>query len=162
MAVTVAWDHLYRDHQQGLFTLALAITGCTAAAEDAVHEAFCRLIRRGDDAIDDAVAYAYRSVRFAAIDQRRVRRRWVHRESIFADHVNAADHALEQADEDARLREAVEGLPADERETVVLRIYGGLGFQQMSDVLETPMSTINSRYRRALDRLRHALVEVVR
>jgi len=77
---------LYALHRQGLFTLALSITRRRERAEDAVHEAFVKLCaplcgKRGPPTEDgeatrptDPVAYAYRMVRHAAIDQ--VRRYW--------------------------------------------------------------------------------------
>jgi DNA-directed RNA polymerase specialized sigma24 family protein len=37
----------YETHRQELFTYALSITGSFACAEDAAHEAFSRVLRKG-------------------------------------------------------------------------------------------------------------------
>ena len=48
------------------------------------------------------------------------------------------------------LRRAVDELPDDQREAVVLRIYGQLSFEQMAEAVGEPLPTVASRYRRAL------------
>jgi RNA polymerase sigma-70 factor (ECF subfamily) len=70
-------ERLYGEYRQQLFTCALAITCSPARAEDAVHDAFCRMLRRRR-AVDDAAAvdlkaYVFRAVRNAAVDQLRRR-----------------------------------------------------------------------------------------
>ena len=57
---------IYRSHRQGLFSVALAITGSRQQAEDAVHEAFCKLVDRKPPT-EDAVPYVFKTVRNAAI-----------------------------------------------------------------------------------------------
>ena len=57
---------IYRSHRQGLFSVALAITGSRQQAEDAVHEAFCKLVDRKPPT-EDAVPYIFKTVRNAAI-----------------------------------------------------------------------------------------------
>lgn len=186
---------LYRRHRQGLFTLALSVTRCRARAEDAVHEAFVRLCTRRprdvDDAPADPVAYAYRMVRHAAIDQ--VRRYWPggNRTRVAADHDagawrqggngNGRDYAgasvfdlPRDGDDrfDPELRtighetaefvaRSLDALPPDQREAVVLRVYGGLTFAQVAAVTQEPMSTVAARYRRALDKLRPCLQKLL-
>ena len=160
MSQNEGFAQVYQEHRQGLFTMALSVTRDQASAEDAVHEAFVRLLRiEGEDhTIKDFTAYAYGAVRRAAIDQvrRRGKRVMVH-ESIFDDSAVTQPCAIDRAEEDALLRQAVERLPDDERCCVVMRIYGELTFHQMSEALGDPVSTISSRYQRALEQLRRIL-----
>ena len=61
---------LYEQGSQALFTYALALTGCRSAAEDAVHDALCRVLAR--PALPAELRpYVFRCVRNAAIDARR-------------------------------------------------------------------------------------------
>jgi RNA polymerase sigma-70 factor (ECF subfamily) len=148
-------ERIYRDHRQGLFTLALSITRRPEAAEDAVHDAFVRLWNSPVAPQGDPVAYVFACVRNAALDWRRRRPEPVElRASIFED--RGADPSVATADQEeaARLRGAVEGLPDDQREAVVLRLYAGLTFQKIADVLGQPLPTVASRYRRALERIK--------
>ena len=55
---------------------------------------------------------------------------------------------------DRQVQAAVEALPAEKREVVVMKLYGQLTFAQMAAVLEEPLSTVATRYQRALDELR--------
>ena len=48
---------------------------------------------------------------------------------------------------------------AEKREVLVLKIWGGLTYQQVADALRISANTAASRYRYALDKLREQLVE---
>ena len=150
---------MYVTHRQGLFTLALSITGCGAAAEDAVHDAFGRLLERGVPDGADAAAYVFGAVRNAAIDRRRVHRPApLDDGSLFDGRADADPGAPLAADDEAtHVRAAVDRLPEDLKQVLVMRVYGGLTFQQIADAHDAPLSTIASRYGRALDTLRAAL-----
>ncbi|WP_425395778.1 sigma-70 family RNA polymerase sigma factor [Aeoliella sp.] len=52
------------------------------------------------------------------------------------------------------LVDAVASLPAELRDLVVLKTWGGLTFDEMAEVLRVPSSTLHRKYREALDRLR--------
>ena len=159
-------EQLYARHRQGLFTVALSITRCAARAEDAVHDAFVRMCRVGADratAAHDPVAYAYAAVRNAAIDQqRRARTQAVAVESIFNGvHPAPAERGALDDERERFVAAAIDGLPDDQREAVVLRVYAQLSFAQIAVVLDAPLPTVATRYRRALERLRERLGRLV-
>ena len=159
-------EQVYRNHRQGLFTLALAITRCPHRAEDAVQEAMARLWQSPARPAD-AVPYVFSAVRNAAIDQTRraATRRRLESASIFnglalspaslaaGEGTSGPQAAAITAEQHERLRGAVDALPQADRETVVMRIYGGLTFEQMAEALGEPLPTVASRYRRALETL---------
>lgn len=155
-------EKIYRQHRQGLFTLALTITRRAESAEDAVQTAFERMSRRESaPPPDDAAAYAFAAVRNAARDELRrnksriaANQRLAGQASIYNGTVPPAASLAIEAETQALLRQAVEELPDNQREAVVLRIYGQLSFEQMAAVLDEPLQTIASRYRRALQTLR--------
>ncbi len=154
-----AIEHVYWDHRQGLYTLALAITRCPGRAEDAVQEVFARLWSRRERVAGDLVAYIFAAVRNAAIDQvrRGTRGRPLVPASIFNGlPADPAEVALTE-EEHRRVREAVESLPRPQREAIVMRTYAGLTFRQMAEVLDEPLQTVASRYRRALNRIAQRL-----
>jgi RNA polymerase sigma-70 factor (ECF subfamily) len=153
--VTGTIEQIYRLHRKGLFTLALSITRRPESAEDAVHEAIVRLCRSGKSPTGDPVAYVFAAVRNAAVDQNRKGGSV----SIFdlAEPSHEPDSVLDDLERDRMVADAIEELPLDQREAVVMHLYGGLTFQQIAEVLEVPLQTIASRYRRALAKLREQL-----
>jgi RNA polymerase sigma-70 factor (ECF subfamily) len=55
------------------------------------------------------------------------------------------------------LRRALGALPDDQREVIVLHIWGELTFSQISELLGISSNTVASRYRYALGKLRDAM-----
>ena len=153
-----AIEAIYRRHRQGLFTLALSITRCPELAEDAVHDACARLLRLASHPDRDAVAYVFAAVRNAALDRVRQRRPSVEYPASIYD-VRQPDPAVaaHEAEQQRLAREAVDQLPLKQRETVVLRLYANLTFEQIAETLGEPLPTVASRYRRALERIKQIL-----
>lgn len=61
-------------------------------------------------------------------------------------------------EERARLLERhIQGLPEKQRETLYLRIYGDLSFQEISEVMECPVGTAKANYHHAVCNLRDKL-----
>jgi RNA polymerase sigma-70 factor (ECF subfamily) len=52
---------------------------------------------------------------------------------------------------------ALRRLPEEQREVIVLRVWGQLSFQEIADALEAPPNTVASRYRYGLAKLRDIL-----
>ncbi len=65
--------------------------------------------------------------------------------------------ALATEEDVQRLRVAVEGLPDPLREVVVLRVFVGLKFREVADVLDLPIGTVLTRMRKATDVLAREL-----
>lgn len=155
---------LYRQHSQGLFSVALAILRDASAAEDAIHDAVSRLLDRGR--IDgDPVAYLYASVRNAARDlfrRRRVRSAGRIEDSLFDPEEIAASARVSDEDLRSTLGAAIESLPAEQQEVLLMRAVGRLGFEQIAVAIGAPLGTVASRYSRGVEALRNQLQEVVR
>ena len=58
-----------------------------------------------------------------------------------------------------RSEAALRELPEEQREVLVMKIWGGLTFAQVGEALAISANTAGSRYRYALERLREALAE---
>ena len=155
-------ERIYSENRQGLYTLALSITRQPEQAEDAVHDALLRLCKTESKPSGDPVAYVFAAVRNAAVDQIRKRARAIDSGvSVFADPTIDTDTWPDQAaatsERDALLRRAVDDLPDDQREAIVLKLFAGLTFDQIARSRNEPLSTVSSRYRRALERLKKSI-----
>jgi RNA polymerase sigma-70 factor (ECF subfamily) len=144
---------LYERHGPALAAYACCCGLDFASAEDIVQQLFVKLLRSEQPAPQQPLAYAYRAVRNAAINLRRDRKREVEmpeRETWLA-------RAGAKAEEALALQQALRELPPEQQETVFLRVWSGMTLQEISDATETPMNTVASRYRYALDKLRERL-----
>ena len=128
-----------------------------AAAEDVVQEALTALLL-AQPKPDDPVAWMFRTVRNAAIDLARSASRRRRREQTIAAARGEWFETRPDAALDARAAEqALEQLPSELRQIVVLRIWGQQGFAQIAQIMELSTSTAHDRYQAALKQLRAAL-----
>ena len=65
-----------------------------------------------------------------------------------------AHEVLVREDLAAAVRRAIEALPAEQREAVILKEYQGLTFLEISQALDVPVSTVKTRLYRGLGQLR--------
>ena len=146
----------YQAHKKRLFTIAVALTGDRAAAEDVVHDVFAQLIQstswpRGDNSL---AKYLVVCARNRALDWLRARRR--HRSELVdlrelrSQEADPAEAAARQQELEAAL-EAVAHLPEDLRDVLVLRIWGGLPFRRIAELQAIGKSAAHDRYERALE-----------
>ncbi len=124
-----------------------------------MQEAFLRLAIENPKP-NDPVAWLFRVVRNQAISFRRSHRRRVDRETKVA--VEREPWLRASPDIESRLdsqvaTEALMELADEEREIIILHLWGGLTFRQVADVLQISAATVHRRYQGALQALRSRL-----
>lgn len=132
-----------------------------ADAEDVVQDAFVRYWRHQRDLPGEPLALLLTSVRRAALDlARREGRRTAREERAASGETSEggpfAPPLLQGEHKDA-LEEALQRLPAEQREVLVLKIWGERTFEQIATELALPPGTVASRYRAAVGALREQL-----
>jgi RNA polymerase sigma-70 factor (ECF subfamily) len=142
---------------EGLYRYALMILGDPSGAEDAVQQAFARLVQMGDrvGGIREAGEYLRKAVRNECWGMLRRRRR--RPERIDTVILEATDPGRVHEDERTLLEQALRSLPPEQREVVYLKVYEGRTFQDMADLLGISINTAASRYRYAMEHLRGRL-----
>jgi RNA polymerase sigma-70 factor (ECF subfamily) len=134
--------------------LHLAITGERSRAQDAVHHVFLTLLENGKlRRASDKKAYLFGCVRNAVLNERRRLERDTPLDDAAWFAPPEQDYAAEQ-----NLRRALTALPDDQREVVVLHLWGELTFSQIGDLLGVSSNTAASRYRYALGKLRDLML----
>jgi RNA polymerase sigma-70 factor (ECF subfamily) len=144
---------LYDQHGPALMAYACSFVTDAAAAEDAVHQVFLRLLSADIAMPDVPVAYVYRAVRNAALNARRSRQRDApldSNNSIFERRDGNREAAF-------ALQRALSELPEEQREVVVMRVWSGMTLEEVAAASGAPLNTVASRYRYALDKLREKL-----
>ena len=161
---TENWEAIVDRHGGPLIMLARQWTNCHGDAEDVVHEAFVRCWQRRES-VREPIAYLYAAVREVARKWRRSETRRMKREQSVA----AASVLLEPPDNPAvaaernERREAIEAaltaLPTEQREVLVMKIWGELTFAAIGEAVGVSPNTAAGRYRYALKGLSDRLKE---
>jgi RNA polymerase sigma-70 factor (ECF subfamily) len=147
-------EMLYRQHGSALLLFASAITGDRARAQDMLHQVFVKLLENGNlrHAVD-AKAYLFTCVRNAALNDVKARQRDV---AIDDESPWFAPPNRDYAEE-LNLRRALCALPDDQRQVIILHVWGELTFSQIAQLLSISSNTAASRYRYGLAKLREAM-----
>lgn len=128
-----------------------------AAPEDVVQEAFVKLAAQRA-VPDNVVAWLYRVVRNGALSAARAERRRRRHESAAASRAPAWFQPGEGTGLDAQTAAAaLQGLPPEQRETLVAHVWGGLTFEQIGTLTGVSSSTAHRRYLAGLSALRERL-----
>lgn len=145
---------LYRQHGAALLLFASAISGDRGRAQDALHQVFLKAIENaGLGPAINKKAYLFACVRNAVLNDAKLQDRNMplDAESAWFSPPDR-DYAGER-----NLKRALGDLPNDQREVIVLHVWGELTFSEIGDLLGVSSNTAASRYRYALAKLRGSM-----
>lgn len=127
---------------------ALVLTGSQEEADDVLADVFWRLARTGRKLrrVQSPRSYCFTAARNVA--RTRFRRR---RPEAPVEDLGGGDPPSAEA---VAVRQALLRLPPEQRECVVLHIWGGLTFREVAALTGVSLDTAASRYRYALEKLR--------
>jgi RNA polymerase sigma-70 factor, ECF subfamily len=154
-------------HLDAAYTLARYLTRNEPDAQDVVQDAYLRALKyfsgfRGAEG-SDGRAWLLAIVRNTAYTWRRRHRadalatefdEELHSDAVAENHPAAA---LERDGARESLHRALDRLPAEFREVIVLRELEGMSYKEIGDVTGVPIGTVMSRLSRARRRLQEAL-----
>jgi RNA polymerase sigma-70 factor (ECF subfamily) len=150
-------DYLGRLMDEHAAALVLYARQWCSAPEDVVQEAFVKLATQKPSP-DHPAAWLYRVVRNRAISAARAEKRRRRHEGIAAARApvwfRAADGARLDA---ATATAALTDLPAEQRETIIAHLWGGLTFEQIGELSGSSSSTAHRWYTAGLTALRQKL-----
>jgi RNA polymerase sigma-70 factor (ECF subfamily) len=155
-------ERVYDAHAQPVFAFLLSFLRNEADARDLLQELFVKLAANPNilKGAHDERAYLLRLAHNLAIDNLRRKGSREKRIEQLAD--ESADLFAPAADPDEKafreaLSRALYDLPDDQRTIVHLKLWQGLTFEAISELLQIPLNTAASRYRYGLDKMRDRL-----
>ena len=162
-----AFGALVNRHQHRLVNFVRLMTSSAPdrdAAEDVAQEAFLRAYRslgqfRGQSTFKTWLYQIATNVARTQSGRRRDRRETQEPEGAHARERPSTEDVEGRVIAHDQLRRAMQELPDDWREALVLRDIEGLEYREIADVLGIPMGTVESRIFRARKRLKAALME---
>ena len=149
------WKLCFAEAAPGLVLFARQFVRSIADAEDIVQEAFVRFWRKQHSIHNRALLFA--TVRSISLDLLRRDIRRARREAdAFADAEQSTPAPQFDATSESQqaLAVAIDRLPAEQREVLVMKIWNELTFADIGTVLEISQNTAASRYRYALAALK--------
>jgi RNA polymerase sigma-70 factor (ECF subfamily) len=171
---SAAFGDLVRRYQDRLYTAVVHITGCRAEAEDVVQDAFVQAYVNLKSFKHNSKFYTwlYRIAFNAAISRRRRKRVTLsvdqNREATGdepLDHQSGPSHAMELAEQQVKLQQAMDRLSEEHRAIIVLRHLEESSYEDIAEILGISVGTVRSRLHRAraqlLDHLKDVLPDEV-
>ena len=151
------WRNCFSELAPGLVLFARQWVRSPADAEDIVQEAFVKFWRRNHNIGNRGLLYA--AVRSIALDFIRRDSRRARRElAAFSGVDESVEPEFHFEDESQRaLVSAMDSLPRDQREVLVMKIWNELTFAEIGSTLGISQNTAASRYRYALAGLKKTL-----
>ncbi|MBN1361670.1 MAG: sigma-70 family RNA polymerase sigma factor [Sedimentisphaerales bacterium] len=160
---TRALSYIYSKYENDLLSLAVSLLGRADRAEDVLQDVFTRFIETLDafELTGSLKGYLAKCVANRSRDILRRDRHRVGAPLETASHVESRqDDPLQRAindEESHKLREALQQLPREQQEAVLLHLQVGLKFRDVADVQGVSAKTTESRYRYGISRLRSML-----
>jgi len=158
-----SWKSWLDESAPRLIAYARARCNNLQEAEDLLQDALVKLWayqeERGHQPPDLPLAFSV--MRYLGLDHGRRKGRQEKRNQKIIQFQKGEDHWLDPAMEDSEeaelLRKEVESLPDKLREVLTLKIWGGLTFAEIGELLAVSHNTAASRYRYALEQLQKKL-----
>jgi RNA polymerase sigma-70 factor, ECF subfamily len=157
-------DRLIEQYQHRLLRYLVYLAGNRELAEDLFQETWIRVLERGHqyDGKHEFSTWLYAVARNLTIDYLR-KKSPVSLDGLMEDEEHApmepadtrpaAWEVVAQHEQAERINEALVGIPAEYRETVVLRFQEGLALDEIATVTGARLGTVKSRLYRGLNML---------
>jgi RNA polymerase sigma-70 factor, ECF subfamily len=175
----MSWSHIGAgqthamgiEYLDGLYSYAMVLTRNHAEAEDLVQETYIRAMQamrklRADSNIKGWLFTILKNIWFNQLRKRRNGPQMIEVDSGDGVADNIAEPSKNSLDlyvsklEAEQVRAAIQELPVEFREIILLREYEDLSYREIASILHCPLGTVMSRLGRARARLRTLLAGV--
>ena len=168
---TAAYGELVSRYQDRLFNTVLRLVNNAEDARDVVQEAFLHAYQSLHSFKGDSLFFTwlYRIAVNTAISMKRKQKPTLRIQPggeekgaidpLDLSESNRPGHAIEMAEEERMVHEALAKLSPEHRAVLVMKDMEGMRYEEMADVLDVPVGTIRSRLHRARLEMRDILMQ---
>jgi len=167
---TDAFDLIVSRYKDRLYNFAFRFVGDSDTAEDIVQETFLRAFRKRREyrAIANFSTWIFTITGNLAKSELRRRKRWRFLSLDWSpegdangmelpDESHRPDNSTETVLVERSIQQAVQSLPANYRQAVVLRDIEGMSYQEIAEIANCPLGTVKSRVNRGRLKLQQKL-----
>lgn len=157
-----AFRILYERHANRIYVYASKILRSESLGADVVHDTLLKLllsIREGGE-FENLPAFLLRTARNMCLNMKK-RDQVVFVEPSTVDPVDHAHVEIEQRDLHEHVIRAIDLLPSEFREALILQLYAGLSYAEICDVTGESLPVVRNRISRAKQRLRNSLLPLI-
>jgi len=153
-------ERLFSSHQQEFFVAALSITRNGAAAEDVVHDALLAVAAL-QNRPENLKAYVYRVIRNKALYQVKQAQRLDEAglDLDYVDRLSLSELAVEEKVFIEQALKKLTTLDGSHQQVLLLKFFSDLSLREIAEIMDSPMNTVSSWYRRGLQQLQEKLDE---
>jgi RNA polymerase sigma-70 factor, ECF subfamily len=152
-----AFVELYRRYNRRVYAYSIKMVGSKERAEDLFQEIFIRVARKREHFKQgNFAAWLFAIARNLCLNALRDKVEHVPLEDV-QESLQSPSDEMEFEISSEILRGAIEQLPADLREVLVLRVYDGFSYNEIADITETKLATVKVRIFRAKQKLQEIL-----
>ena len=153
---------IYQKYGDYLLALAAALLKDVNAAEDVLHDVFCRFIESREKLKLAGSLKSYLGTCVVNLARDRLRARKLQpceldKSTVTAAQMNGPEHYAIFGEEARSLNYALTQLTYEQREVIMLHLRGGMKFRQIAGLQGISINTVKSRYRYGLEKLRATL-----
>jgi len=157
-----AFCRIYEKYRDDLLKLAISLLNEADIAEDVVHDVFTSFIHNSRQFQLTGSLRAYLATCVSNLARDKIRSRT--RQAQALDSMNpvtlCSDNPAQnliESEELIQLRQALNQIPYEQRETVMLHLKGGMKFREIARLQGVSLSTTHGRYCYGMDKLRSLL-----
>jgi RNA polymerase sigma-70 factor, ECF subfamily len=157
-----AFTKLFKAHNQRIFAYCYKMLGSEEQAQDVAQEVWEKVIdlRKEPPLVENPVGFLMRITRNKCLDVIKLRKNNSSLSDL-DDHQHPFEEERESSDEEEIVLRALERLPDEQREVLVLNIYSGYRFDEIAEMLGKSPDAIWARASRGRAALRKMVLEAM-
>ncbi|MBN2414775.1 RNA polymerase sigma factor [bacterium] len=166
-----AFRTIVESHQSSIFSLCMQYLNDRQDAEEVAQDVFIKLYKAADGYEPRAKlsTFLYRIAVNLSLNRIRDRRRkrlvsldmFGHKSELLeGESPDQPDRQMEQDENAALIRRAIDALPANQRTAVLLKQYHGMSYEEIASVMKCSVSAVESRLFRAKLNLKKELKSI--